>query len=133
MADDDKADNGSGPIEEIKAYFKTVPWIYYKIGSSVHYELICDGGLTVFCLLVGPEVIGQKNLGQHLNEVFADRNKMEAVPCHRPSITRALNPWSPVLLYILPSSDPGNQRSGYDRARSHIEASYQLGAHGLNG
>ena len=74
LTDEEKA--RSGPIEEIKAYFKTVSWLIL----SLYVCVPASWGYTPDHAPQAPEVIGKRNLGEHLNDVFGDRAKMEAVP-----------------------------------------------------
>ena len=89
MMSDEEKPASNGPIDEVKAYFKTVPWFSLNFNRYVFegsgYDILLwilihafQRKKSIGCFLKLPEVISTKNLGEHLNEVFADRTKMEA-------------------------------------------------------
>ena len=86
MSDDEKPAGGT-PMDDVKAYFKSVSWLntgmWYVLGQS----LTLTSQLS-FHIWLPSEVIAEKNLGEYLNTTFADRQKMEAVPFLQNSVVK---------------------------------------------
>lgn len=72
MADPDAMDIDNGVMGMLCAYFDTVSWLNSCIASRECVSRLIRPGAGSF----KPKVIGQKNLGDHINEICSDRSVM---------------------------------------------------------